>query len=184
LVNFIGVRNLLIISFLLLIGKSIIGQEASDGQFSIPFKAVIHWKYMGNVEVFKKPNGKCLKTIKNDSTIENYISIIVNKTTKDFFKCKLYFEVTGDTISGWIEKQQYVGATIKKESYPMKLQLYSKPKETIDYLIELNEWNPSFVTIEDCDGYWALISITYKGKRKTGWIRYDKLCANNYSSCN
>jgi hypothetical protein len=157
--------------------------QNNNGVVVKSYKAVINWKYLNEIVVFDEPKGQSIKTVKNDSLNEDYLSVIINEESEFFFRVKIYLEINGDTTSGWIEKKDYVGAIMKKEKFPMNVTLYSKPKECGNNLIDLKDWNPSFVTIDKCDGDWVLITIPYKGERKSGWIKYDRLCANNYSTC-
>jgi len=80
-------------------------------------------------------------------------------------------------------QKAFLPPIMKKEKFPMNVTLYSKPKELNNYIIEFKDWTPSFVTIDKRDEDWVLITIIYKDKRRTGWVKYDRLCANNYSTC-
>ena len=156
-----------------------------SGKEAIPFDVIVNWKYHGGINIKEKADGKVIKTISNDSLKEDYISGTIYESNKDYFRGKFYFMVTGDTINGWVKKSEHIGAIMKQENVGMTVILYSAPREHNEFMMfEIKNWNPSFVTIESCDGYWAVISLNDNGKKRSGWIRYDKLCPNNYTTCN
>ncbi len=145
--------------------------------------AVIYWRYINRVEIFDEPNGIVIKTIQNDTINENLIELTISKIHKGFFKVKIGLAMNKETISGWIKSADYIGANHRHEDYPMNLVLYSRPKKSERNIILLKDWKPDFITILNFENDWVYVSVDYNGKRKTGWIQRNQLCANSYSTC-
>lgn len=145
--------------------------------------AAIYWKYEGSIKILDKPNGKELTSLQNDVKNENYIGLTIKEIKDDFFLVEIQLQINDTLHYGWIERSEYIGAYMRYENAFMDLTFYTEPNTKSSKPIELKNWKAGFVTIEECGGLWTKVTVTFEGKRITGWIESMKLCANNYSTC-
>ncbi|QJP35408.1 hypothetical protein F0365_13870 [Nonlabens sp. Ci31] len=145
--------------------------------------AVIYWKYEGIIKIYDEPNGLELTSLQNDIENENSAALKIKEIEDNYFYVEISLAMDSMTYNGWIERSEYIGAFMKHEKEYMDLALYSKPNDKLSELIKLKNWKAGFVTIEECNEEWTKVSVDFDGKRITGWIKSEKLCANNYSSC-
>ncbi|MCB0479609.1 MAG: hypothetical protein KDC84_15685 [Crocinitomicaceae bacterium] len=145
--------------------------------------AVIYWKYEGVIKIYDEPNGAELKSIQNDSKNENYLSLKIKEVRNNFLRVEIGLDMDNKTYKGWIEKGDYIGAFMKHEKEFMDLELRSEPNDKLSELIIVKNWKAGFVTIEGYNASWTKVSVDFDGKRINGWIKSEKLCANNYSTC-
>ena len=103
--------------------------------------------------------------------------------TNHFFEVSISYEMSKVSHQGWIKKGKYIGALARNEQEYMTLTLYDQPDQKKAQKTELKQWKSQFITIITCSNKWILIELDYNGKRTTGWIPSEKLCANNYSTC-
>lgn len=146
--------------------------------------AVIYWKYEGMIKIYDEPNGTELKSLQNNINNENFVWLKIKELRDNFFYVEITSEMDRITYNGWIKRSKYIGAFMKHEKEYMDLSLYSKPNDELSELIEIKNWKAGFVTIEECKTEWTKISVYFDERQITGWIDSDKICANNYSSCN
>lgn len=146
--------------------------------------AVIYWQYEGVLTVYDEPNGAELTFIQHDIESENWAWLSIKELNGNYFFVEIGLAMDTTSVTGWIERAEYVGAFMKHEEEYMDLSLYSYPSVLFSALIELENWKAGFVTIEECNAEWTKVSVDFEGERITGWIQFEKLCANNYTSCN
>jgi len=156
--------------------------QAGFGQTEM-CNAVIYWKYEGEIKILEEPNGKELKSLRNNIKNENHLSMKIMGMKDNFFCVEIGLLMDKEMYNGWIKKTEFVGAFMKHEKEYMNLTFYSKPNDKMSELIEIGNWKAGFVTIEECGSEWTKVSVDHDGKRITGWIESEKLCANNYTSC-
>ncbi|CAL2088275.1 hypothetical protein [Tenacibaculum sp. 190524A05c] len=149
-----------------------------------PCDAVVYWKHEGLIKIYNKPNGKELTSLQNDLQNENFLNLKIKEVTNDFFLVEISLTINGTKQVGWIKKNSYIGAFMKGEKEYMDLTLYNSPKDELSEIKKIKNWKAGFVTIEDFQSKWTKVAISYKGKRVSGWIQSNKLCPNNYSTCN
>lgn len=166
----LGILFLLIIPFLAL------GQSETA-------EAIVYWRFEEYIDVYHMPNGNVLTSVRNDHVNENYLSLKILAETGDFFYAEILLSVTGNSQKGWIRKNKYIGAFSRNEQEKQDLRLFSTPYFDDANTIDLKAWQSKFITIEKCDGEWRYVSLIYKGEKVSGWIKANKLCANNYSTC-
>ena len=169
-------KNKLTLFLLLIICQIGFGQTKLCG-------AVIYWKYEGEIKIFEEPNGKEVTSLQNDLKNEDFLGLRIKEIKGNYFCVEIRLAMDDKLHHGWIEKGEYVGAFMKHEKEYMDLTFYSEPNKKLSELIEIKNWKAGFVTIEECSAQWTKVSIDFKGKRITGWIESEKLCANNYSTC-
>ena len=145
--------------------------------------AVIYWKYEGEIKILNEPDGMELKSLRNDIKNENHLSVKIKELKDNFYCVEISLAMDNEIYDGWIERTEFIGAFMKNEKEYMDLTFYSKPNDKLSELIEIKNWKAGFVTIEECGTEWTKVSVDFNGKRITGWIESEKLCANNYSSC-
>jgi hypothetical protein len=146
--------------------------------------AIIDWQYIGDIEIFEKPNGKIITTVKNDSINEDFLHLTINNQTEEYFYVTISLAINYNEIIGWIKKAEYIGAYKKHEVINMKLILYSENKISNENKIEIENWNPTLLTFEKYSENMVLVSLNQNGKKITGWIEKNELCANSYTTCN
>lgn len=146
--------------------------------------AIINWKYKGVVNLYDKPNGQKIKAFKNDQKNENFLSLYIEEEKGNFFKVNISYEIEHKPFSAWIKKNNYIGAFAKHGQEFIDITLYDKPSIKESKKMVLKKWKSGFITIIKCLGNWTQITIIYNGKQITGWIKPNKLCTNNYSTCN
>ena len=145
--------------------------------------AIINWKYLRPVELYDKPGGNVVETIKNDSASEDYLHLDIIEQTDAYFNV-IISSIKISNKRGWIRKADYIGAYKKHEKFPMDLTIY-KDKNVIDSnKIVIKDWTPDLLTIINCDGKWTFVSLTQNKKKYEGWIETGELCANAYTYCN
>ena len=146
-------------------------------------RAVIYWKYEGEVKIFNEPYGKELTSLYNDIKNENHLDLKIKELKDNFFCVEIRLAMDDTMHHGWIERGEYIGAFMKHEKEYIDLIFHSKPNDRLSELIEIKNWKVGFVTIEECGAEWSKVSVDFEGKRIAGWIESEKLCPNNYSSC-
>ncbi len=146
--------------------------------------AIIDWKYLKTVNIYSKPEGKLFKQVKNDSTNEDYLQLIILKQTESHFYVSIHKTITKDSTTGWIKKGDYIGAYKRHEKFPMDLILYANNKVSDADKIIIANWTPSLLTIAKYADKWVFVTLNQDGKKLMGWIQTDELCANSYSYCN
>lgn len=145
--------------------------------------AVIYWQYEGVITIYDEPNGTELTSIQHDMENENWAWLTIKELNGNYFLVEIGLAMDTTSVTGWIEKAEYVGAFMRHEEEYMDLSFYSNPNHKFSTPIEIKNWKAGFVTIEECDGEWTKVSVDFEGERMTGWIQSKKLCANNYTSC-
>ena len=157
--------------------------------------AVIDWQYTGNIDIYDKPTGKIIYQLKNDSANEDFLYLTINNEAGNYFNVSISFNsqlvsfnsqlANGNkTMDGWIRKANYIGAYSRSEKFPMSLTLYKNKKISDSNKVVIENWTPSFLTIEKCANEWTLVSLHHHKKLYKGWIETNKLCANSYTYCN
>ena len=145
--------------------------------------AIVYWKYTQDIHIYDKPDARLLKTLRNDTLNENFLSLTILDEQKNWFLVDISLGMSDKSYHGWIEKNWYIGAFARHEKYPMKLTLYRNPVLNELEKTELNDWQPGLITINRCLGKWVFVTVAYKGQEISGWIMSNELCANNYSTC-
>lgn len=146
--------------------------------------AIIDWKYLKTVSIYNEPDGKVFKQMKNDSTNEDYLHLIILKQTDTHFYISIHKTITKDSTTGWIKKADYVGAYKRREEFPMDLILYANNKVSEADKIIITNWTPTLLTIAKYADKWVYVTLKQNGKIFMGWIQADELCANSYTYCN
>ena len=159
---------------LLLIINLLYGQNATN-------EAIVSWHHNGTIKILDAPSGSEITTIKNDSLNENFISLEILEEKKGYFHVQIWLAIDQVKHQGWIKKQENIGAFLRNQNEFVDIKLYLESHSDEFQLIE--KWKTKFITIEEYDQDWIKISISHKGKRLTGWIKSNLICANNYSTC-
>jgi hypothetical protein len=147
--------------------------------------AIINWKYLGTVDIYNKPGGEIIATMKNDSINEDFLHLDILDQTETYFRVSIGSTIKPQNINkGWIRKANYIGALIKHEKDPMDLELFQFKKNSSSDKIVISNWTPGLLTIEKFADKWAFVSTRQNGQTYKGWIEIDKLCANAYTTCN
>ncbi len=153
------------------------------GQNKCNCDAMINWKFNKQVYVFDKPNGIVIDSIANDSINEDYLVINITETNENYFKVVLQLSIADKKKIGWIKKGNHIGTYARNYQDGTKLLLYSSPNKTSKVENIVNQWIQDLYVIEDCDGDWVKVRLTYKNKTYTGWLEKEMQCANPYTTC-
>ena len=163
------------------------GQTGKYDSLRYSVEAIIDWKYNGTINIYDKPDGKIIDSIKNDSTNEDYLQLTIFDETENYFYVSISRQKAGKR--GWIKKANYIGAYAKagqahNKKSPIDLTIYQDKKVSDTGKVVIKDYKSELLTIEKYTNKWAFISLTRNGETYKGWIETDKLCANSYTYCN
>ncbi|MFN8417473.1 MAG: hypothetical protein U0U66_14160 [Cytophagaceae bacterium] len=153
------------------------------GFSQIQYSAMIDITYLGEIEIYDNPGGSVVKKMRNDSINEDFLYLNILQQTPTHFYVFISYSVQKDSITGWIKKENYIGAYIKNDKYPMDLILYNRCINSEKTKVVYSDWTPAFLTIDKYHNGWLYVTNTQNGKKIKGWIQTEGLCANPYSTC-
>lgn len=140
--------------------------------------------FSGEVQVFDKPNGNIVKTLKNDIGEENFVLFDLLEKNDSMFYVVAYFSLDREfIIRGWIyNKNNNLG--IYSSTYNKPFILYKTPYNRKEVIATEKEYNPNMYEVIDFDDKWLRIRTKINGKIYEGWIPPEEQCCNVYSTCN
>ncbi|WP_018344382.1 SH3 domain-containing protein [Cytophaga aurantiaca] len=143
-------------------------------------KCSLKWAWLGiDTEVGLKdaPQGKVIKTIKNNPKKEYAVMFEILENKGDWLKVKML--APDEPVIGWI-LSSYTAAHTTNYSGAL-YQVYQQP--TVDSKLSGIIREETKVTILKCCGEWTKIRYTSEGETLEGYIKTNLLCGNFYSTC-
>ena len=147
-------------------------------------EAIIDVEYKKKISLFEKPNGQVIKEVKHNVKNDDFLTLIIEKDSLDYFKVNLRHSISGDEIKGWIKKNNYIGTFARNYNSKKRLNLYSKPNLNSEIKSTVNEWTNQLYVIHKCSQKWVYVKIKNKGKIVEGWLQPEMQCPNIYTTCN
>ena len=145
----------------------------------------LDYEFSGEVQVFDKPNGMIVKTVKNNFEAEDNIMFDLLERNDSMFYVVVYWSMYNEfVIKGWICKSKYISIhTRANDAVNRPLILYKNPDNTSQIVAIDKEYNPEVYEVIDFKGRWLKIKAKINGKIYEGWIPPDMQCSNVYSTC-
>jgi hypothetical protein len=139
-------------------------------------------EFSGEVQVFDKPNGKVVKTLKNNIDEEDFIMFDLLKKNDNMFYIVAYSSLGENVIiKGWIYKNNRLG--IFSSTYNRDFILYKEPNNRKKIVAIDKEYNPDMYEVIDFEGRWLKIKAKINSEIYKGWIPPEMQCSNVYSTC-
>lgn len=145
-------------------------------------KGLVDIKYNSNIDILELPNGKLIKTIKQDAKNDNYLTFVILQDSLNHFKMTLMFGMKGDNITGWVKKDKYFTTTLNSYSEPVIL--YQSPNNKSTQKHKIDKWQDEYFPIINCKSNWTYIKIKHGDKFVYGWLDPNRQCNNPYTTCN
>jgi len=141
--------------------------------------------YKGSIDVFDKPNGKIIKSLKNDFEGEDFVMFdLLHKNDSMFFVISYYSTSDSIIAKGWIHKSKYISIyTRANDAVNRPLILYKYPNNTSQIVAKDMEYNIDMYEVIDFEGRWLKIKAKINGKIYEGWIPPEMQCSNVYTTC-
>lgn len=141
--------------------------------------------FTGEIYVYDKPDGKIIKTLKNNIEETNFVMLDLLQKNDSMFYVIAYNSLEEDTITrGWIMKSHYLG--IYSRMYTPEIDpliLYKNPNDTLQIVVKDTVYNPEVYEVMDFEGKWLKVKTKINGKNYEGWLSPEMRCSNVYSTC-
>jgi len=138
--------------------------------------------FKNKVYVYDRPNGKILKSIRQDSINEDYLMFMLLKKDKNMFFVRAYSSLDGrKIIDGWIDKNYPLG--IYSSVYNDELKLFKLPYDRKKIVAQHIVYSPNAYKVIDFYGNWLLVKFIINNKIMYGWMPPEYQCNNVYSTC-
>lgn len=139
--------------------------------------------FSGKVQIFDKPKGTVIKTLKNNINEEDFIMFDLLEKNDSMFYITAYSSLDNTFITkGWIYKNNHIG--IYSSTYNRNFILYKMPYNEKEIIAIDKEYNPNMYEVIDFESRWLKIKAKINGKKYKGWIPPEEQCSNVYSTCN
>ncbi len=137
--------------------------------------------FAGIVNVFDNPNGKIIKTIKNDN--EDIVMFdLLQKQDSMYYVIAYSGETDQILVKGWIFQNTNLG--VYSAAYgDLHLSLYKTPSNRQQIVIAERVYNPNMYEVLDFEGKWLKVRTVINNKVYIGWMPPEMQCANPYSTC-
>lgn len=190
------VLNLFVISFVLLSScknfvqnKEIKEQVVVEQPTEQPKKGVsifLDIDFVGNINIYDKPNGKVISIVRNNVEEENFVLFDLLKKDNNMFYIVAYHSLEEDTIAeGWVFKNKHFriyDRMYNPEKSP--LILYKNPNNTSQIVSNKTYYDPVMHEVIDFSGNWLKVKTKINGIIYEGWLPPEMQCSNVYSTCN
>ena len=141
--------------------------------------------FTGEIYVYDKPDGKIIKTLKNNIEETNFVMLDLLQKNDSMFYVIAYNSLEEDTITrGWIMKSHHLG--IYSRMYTPEIDpliLYETPNDTLQIVVKDTVYNPEVYEVIDFEGKWLKVKTKINGKNYEGWLSPEMQCSNVYSTC-
>ena len=141
--------------------------------------------FTGEIYVYDKPDGKIIKTLKNNIEETNFVMLDLLQKNDSMFYVIAYNSLEEDTITrGWIMKSHHLG--IYSRMYTPEIDpliLYKNPNDTLQIVVKDTVYNPDVYEVIDFEGKWLKVKTKINGKNYEGWLSPEMQCSNVYSTC-
>ena len=141
--------------------------------------------FTGEIYVYDKPDGKIIKTLKNNIEETNFVMLDLLQKNDSMFYVIAYNSLEEDTITrGWIMKSHYLG--IYSRMYTPEIDpliLYETPNDSLQIVVKDTVYNPEVYEVIDFEGKWLKVKTKINGKNYEGWLSPEMQCSNVYSTC-
>ena len=141
--------------------------------------------FMGEIYVYDKPDGKIIKTLKNNIEETNFVMLDLLQKNDSMFYVIAYNSLEEDTITrGWIMKSHHLG--IYSRMYTPEIDpliLYENPNDSLQIVVKDTVYNPEVYEVIDFEGKWLKVKTKINGKNYEGWLSPEMQCANPYTNC-
>ena len=141
--------------------------------------------FTGEIYVYDKPDGKIIKTLKNNIEETNFVMLDLLQKNDSMFYIIAYNSLEEDTITrGWIMKSHHLG--IYSRMYTPEIDpliLYEMPNDTLQIVVKDTVYNPEMYEVVDFEGKWLKVKTKINGKNYEGWLSPEMQCSNVYSTC-
>lgn len=141
--------------------------------------------FTGEIYVYDKPDGKIIKTLKNNIEETNFVMLDLLQKNDSMFYVIAYNSLEEDTITrGWIMKSHHLG--IYSRMYTPEIDpliLYENPNDSLQIVAKDTEYNPEMYEVVDFEGKWLKVKTKINGKNYEGWLSPEMQCSNVYSTC-
>lgn len=141
--------------------------------------------FTGEIYVYDKPDGKIIKTLKNNIEETNFVMLDLLQKNDSMFYVIAYNSLDGDTITrGWIMKSHHLGTYSRAYAPEIDpLILYKNPNDTLQIVVKDTVYNPEVYEVVDFEGKWLKVKTKINGKNYEGWLSPEMQCSNVYSTC-
>ena len=141
--------------------------------------------FTGEIYVYDKPDGKIIKTLKNNIEETNFVMLDLLQKNDSMFYVIAYNSLEGDTITrGWIMKSHHLGTYSRAYAPEIDpLILYKNPNDTLQIVVKDTVYNPEMYEVVDFEGKWLKVKTKINGKNYEGWLSPEMQCSNVYSTC-
>lgn len=141
--------------------------------------------FTGEIYVYDKPDGKIIKTLKNNIEETNFVMLDLLQKNDSMFYVIAHNSLEEDTITrGWIMKSHHLG--IYSRMYTPEIDpliLYENPNDTLQIVVKDTVYNPKMYEVVDFEGKWLKVKTKINGKNYEGWLSPEMQCSNVYSTC-
>lgn len=139
--------------------------------------------FSGKIQIFDKPEGRVIKTLKNNINEGDFIMFDLLEKNDSMFYITAYSSLDNTLITkGWIYKNNHIG--IYSSTYNRNFILYKIPYNEKEIIAIDKKYNPNIYEVIDFEGKWLKIKAKINGKKYVGWIPPEEQCCNVYSTCN
>lgn len=139
--------------------------------------------FSGKIQIFDKPNGTIIKTLKNNIHEGDFIMFDLSEKNDSMFYITAYSSLDNTLITkGWIYKNNHIG--IYSSTYNRNFILYKIPYNEKEIIAIDTAYNPNMYEVIDFEGKWLKIKAKINNTDYEGWIPPEEQCSNVYSTCN
>ena len=140
--------------------------------------------YTGAVNIYDKPGGKTIQSLKHDMEDENFLMFTILQKNDSMFLVNAYYSIPqfdSTSVTGWIKKNNKL--EIYSRAYNEPLILYTYPDKNKGVKTILKEYYPDMWIVTDCHKNWLKVKAMIEGKLYEGWISPEMQCCNVYTTC-
>ena len=176
--------NLMMIRFVSILLLLSFYNHLNAQQVQCDCNLLINPAYFGKVSLYDRPNGKVIRSLKNDSLKENYLLVKAEKDSAGFVYGAIFYANSGKPKKGWIKKNKFLGTYSR--NYGPELILYSDTdsKSKPAFIIREHVSEIGFCTVTQCRNKWVYVKLSNGTKEFSGWLSPNMQCANPYTTCN
>lgn len=141
--------------------------------------------FTGDINIFDKPGGKIITTLKNNITEENFVMFDLLQKNDSMFYVIAYYSLDESIITkGWVFKNSHYGIYSRMYNPEVRpLILFENPNDTLHVIVKETKYNPNIYEVIDFDGNWLKVKVNINDKVYQGWIPPEMQCSNVYTTC-
>lgn len=143
--------------------------------------AFVDINFYGEIEVYDNVHRNLAQKIKNDTTTNDFINLVLIDKTDSMYYVIAFSSVTDSILAkGWINRESPIG--IYNCMYQGNTVFFSAP-DSIKVLYVEKDYNPEVYEVVDFSGSWLKVKVSTRNMFIEGWIPRNEQCWNVYTTC-